>query len=134
MALRFACAHVWRAMACFCLLTATFGCGDGSASGTGSADSSVSERPNAQPRDSVTLSWIPPTENTDGTYLDDLAGYRIYSGASPDDLAPRVTLDNPSLSRYVVEPLAPDELYFAITALNSSGLESGLSEVVKLSS
>jgi len=132
MTLQFACAHAWRALVCFCLLTATFGCGDGS--GTASADGDVSEHPNAQPRDSVTLSWIPPTENTDGTYLDDLAGYRIYSGASPDDLAPRVTLDNPSLSRYVVEPLAPGELYFAITALNSNGLESGLSEVVKLSS
>ena len=129
MALRFACAHAWRAILCFCLLAATFGCGEGS--GTASVDGDISERTNAPPRDSVTLSWIPPTENTDGSYLQDLAGYKIYSGPSPDNLAPRVTLDGPGLSRYVVEPLAPRELYFAITALNSKGQESGLSGVVK---
>src|SRR5690349_20391787 len=126
MTLRFACAHTWRAILCFCLLTATFGCGDGSGSGPASAEGEAAARANAPPRESVTVSWIPPTENADGTYLQDLAGYKIYSGTSADNLTPRVTLANPGLSRYVVEPLAPGELYFAITALNSSGLESGL--------
>lgn len=74
---------------------------------------------------------MPPTENTDGSYLDDLAGYKIYSGPSPDDLAPRATLDS-GLTRYVVEPLASDEIYFAISALNSEGRESDLSGVVKV--
>jgi len=28
----------------------------------------------------ATVSWIPPTTNTDGTALTDLAGYKVYYG------------------------------------------------------
>ncbi len=30
----------------------------------------------------ATLSWTPPTQNTDGSPLTDLAGYRVYWGTS----------------------------------------------------
>ena len=55
----------------------------------------------------ATISWIPPTQNTDGSALTDLAGYRIYYGTSPSSLNQNVELSNPGLtSSYGTGPLA----------------------------
>ena len=60
----------------------------------------------------ATLSWMPPTENADGGALTDLAGYRIYYGRNPNNLEQSIVLDNPGLTRYVVENLTPGEMAF----------------------
>ena len=75
---------------------------------------------------SVTLQWQPPTENTDGTPLTDLAGYRIYYGVDPADLSDLIKLPNPGLTTYVVEELTPNTWYFAMTSVNDRGRESDL--------
>ena len=82
---------------------------------------------------SVTLTWQPPTQNADGTPLTDLSGYTIYVGISSNDYTFReIRLNNPGLTAYVVEDLAPGTYYFAATSLNSAGTESSLSgEVVR---
>lgn len=79
---------------------------------------------------SVTLSWEPPTLNADGSTLNNLAGYRIYYGRSPDDLDQSVVLRNPGLTRYVIENLSPAHWHFAMTSINSSGYEGKRSTVV----
>lgn len=79
---------------------------------------------------SATLSWTPPTHNTNGTQLSNLSGYRIYSGKTRTSLTARVTLKNPGLSRYVVEPLTTGERYFSMTSLNAKGIESARTPVV----
>ncbi|HSG98064.1 MAG TPA: fibronectin type III domain-containing protein [Woeseiaceae bacterium] len=79
---------------------------------------------------SVTLSWQPPTENSDGSPLLDLAGYNIYFGTSSNSYDNQIQVDNPGLSTYVVENLIPDTYYFSATAFNSSGNESAFSEEV----
>lgn len=79
---------------------------------------------------SVSISWRPPTRNTDGTALTDLTGYRIYSGPSASSLTPLVSLRNPGLMRYVIEELAPGTHHFALTALSAAGTESAFSKVV----
>ena len=76
---------------------------------------------------SVTLQWQPPTENTDGTPLTDLAGYRIYYGVDPANLSDLIELPNPGLTTYVVEELTPNTWYFAMTSVNERGQESDLS-------
>lgn len=76
---------------------------------------------------SVTLSWTPPTENTDGTPLTDLAGYRIYWGDGSGSYPNSVTLENPGLTTYVVENLAPGTYEFVATSYNSAGVESDYS-------
>jgi hypothetical protein len=76
----------------------------------------------------ATLSWDPPTENADGSTLDDLAGYRIYYGRNRDNLTQVVVLNNPGLTRYVVENLTQARWYFEMTSVNSSGVESERSE------
>ncbi len=78
----------------------------------------------------VTLSWLPPTENTDGSALTDLSGYKIYYGTSPDALTNTIALNNAGLTSYVIENLVVDaNYYFAITSINSSDVQSGLSNI-----
>jgi len=78
----------------------------------------------------ATLSWNPPTENTDGTSLTDLSGYRIYYGRSESQLNRSVVINNPGLTRYVVENLAQANWFFAMTSVNSDGVESRRSPTV----
>jgi len=79
---------------------------------------------------SVTLSWLPPTENDDGSSLRDLAGYRIYVGRSADSLNRVIVLNNSGLTRYVIEDLAPANWHFAMTSFNARGRESRRSATV----
>ena len=81
---------------------------------------------------SVTLSWTPPTRNTDGTPLTDLAGYKIYYGTGPGTYPNEVPVDNPGLTTFVVENLAPNTYYFVSTSINDADVESDFSnEAVK---
>lgn len=79
------------------------------------------------PSSSVTLGWVAPTENSNGTPITDLAGYKIHYGTASQEYTQVVSLANPSLSRYVVDSLPSGTYYFAITAYNSQGTESVLS-------
>jgi hypothetical protein len=76
---------------------------------------------------SATLSWTPPTTNTDGSALTNLAGYRVYWGTTAGTYPNSVTLNNAGLTSYVVSSLAPGTYHFAIAALNSAGVESAKS-------
>ena len=81
---------------------------------------------------SMTLSWTPPTENTDGTVLEDLAGYKLYFGTTSGRYTNEVRIDTPGISSYVIENLLPDTYYVVATAFTTSGTESGYSnEAVK---
>jgi hypothetical protein len=72
----------------------------------------------------ATLSWAPPTQNADGSALTDLAGYRIYYGRDPNNLSQSVVLNNPGLTRYVIENLTPARWHFTMTSVNEDGAES----------
>jgi hypothetical protein len=76
---------------------------------------------------SATLSWTPPTQNTDGSPLRDLRGYRIYWGGSSGSYSNSVSVNNPGLATYVVEGLTSGRWYFAVAAINTAGAESRLS-------
>lgn len=78
---------------------------------------------------SAALSWTPPTRNTNGTALTNLAGYRVYYGTSSGSLNRIVQIANPGLANYVVDNLAPATWYFAVRAYNTNGAESALSNV-----
>lgn len=76
---------------------------------------------------SATLSWTPPTQNTDGSPLTNLAGYRVYWGNAVGNYTSSAALDNPGLTSYVVENLAPGTYYFVVSARSSAGAESVMS-------
>jgi hypothetical protein len=78
----------------------------------------------------ATLSWHPPTQNTNGTTLTGLAGYKINYGTSSTALTHTVQLANPGLTSYVVESLAPGTYFFGIEAYTSGGAQSSMSSVV----
>jgi hypothetical protein len=78
----------------------------------------------------ATLDWTPPTQNTDGTVLTDLAGYHVHYGMSPDQMTQSVSVSNPGLTSYVVDGLSPGTWYFAVTSYSAAGKESSLSSVV----
>ena len=76
---------------------------------------------------SATISWTPPTQNTDGSSLTNLAGYRLYYGTNSASLTQTVQIANAGASSFVVENLSPATWYFAVKAYNSSGAESDMS-------
>ena len=78
---------------------------------------------------SATLEWSPPTQNTDGSALTNLAGFRIVYGTSATALTQTIEVNNAALSSYVVDGLAAGTWYFAVVAVNSAGAQSIQSNV-----
>lgn len=75
------------------------------------------------------LTWTPPLENDDGTALSDLMGYYIYSGRSPDSMV--VTYFTNSDTPGIVLRYPPvGQFYFAVSAVNVSGIESEITPLV----
>lgn len=79
---------------------------------------------------SATLSWHPPTHNEDGSALEGLTGYRIHFGRHKRNLNRTIVLDNPGLTRYVIEGLTPAHWHFAMTSVDRDGVESSRSKTV----
>lgn len=78
----------------------------------------------------VTLNWTPPTQNNDGSYLNNLAGYRIYYGIAEGQYSEEVQINNAGLSSYTIDGLLSYTYYFVATSVNSEGVESAYSNVV----
>jgi hypothetical protein len=78
----------------------------------------------------ATLDWLPPTENSDGSVLTNLAGYTVYYGTSPDNLAQSVKVTNPGLTAYAVTGLTSGTWYFAVTSYSADGVESSRTTTV----
>jgi hypothetical protein len=72
----------------------------------------------------VTLRWVAPTHNTDGSPLMDLVGYKIYYRKNSGSYSQAVRLENLSITTFVVEELSPATYHFAGTAFSSTGVES----------
>jgi hypothetical protein len=78
----------------------------------------------------ATLSWVAPRTQNNGTMLKNLAGYRIYYGASPGVLNRVRQVPDPRATGAKVTGLPSGTWYFAVTAYSSSGAESTASVVV----
>src|SRR6056297_1722100 len=91
---------------------------------------SIEVLPQGSPGGSATLSWTPPSERVDGTPIGNLAGYRVLYGQSSGEYELAIQIDNPSITRYVVENLGPGDWFFAVTVRTADGLESAPSAEV----
>jgi hypothetical protein len=108
------------------------GCnGDGSSSdpsadspSSGSTNSGAAGNVTPVQNSAVTLSWQPPTENTNGSALTDLSGYVINYGTQSGSYTSSITVTNPGLATYVVDNLSPGTYYFSVTATASDGTVS----------
>lgn len=79
----------------------------------------------------ASLSWTPPTQNTDGSALTTLTGYTVYWGSSHGNYTNSVQLNNAGLSSYVVTQLTPGTWYFVVTALSADGESAYSNEAQK---
>ena len=80
----------------------------------------------------ATVNVTPPTRNTDGSALTNLAGMRIYYGMSPGSLTQQVQLAGTSPTTYTLSNLASGTWYFAATAYTTAGAESAQSALANL--
>jgi len=76
---------------------------------------------------SATLSWTPPTTNSDGSPLVGLAGYRIVYGQVSRQYTQSLDIPSAAITSASVENLVPATWYFAVKAYTSAGVESDLS-------
>ena len=75
------------------------------------------------------LSWTPPTTNSDGSSLTDLAAFRLYRGEESG----RYLLEEilPGVPHKTVT-LLPGRHFFSVTAIDYSGNESEKSEELEI--
>jgi hypothetical protein len=71
----------------------------------------------------ATLSWLAPTTNTDGSALTNLSGYKLYHGTSASALTDVRSISSPGTTIFVFDQLAAGTHYFAMSAVNSAGVE-----------
>lgn len=103
----------------FFLFIPFIGCGGGSGGGEA-----------VGPTTSVVLAWEAPVTNEDGTPLVDLAGYRVYYGK--ESAAYSSVVDVGSLPSCSIGDLGVGNWFFAVTAYDTSGNESGFSDEVSV--
>ncbi len=75
--------------------------------------------------DFVTLTWLAPTENTDGTPYTDPKGFKIFYGMNqggPYDNV--IDLQDAAVTRHVISPLISGSWFFVATAYNLNNVES----------
>jgi hypothetical protein len=93
--------------------------------GTGSISMQAAALSQSAPNGAATLTWQPPTLNTDGSALTDLAAFKVYWSTSQGTYSPTQSTRIPSASRsHTVSGLARGTWYFVVTALNTQGIES----------
>ena len=120
-----------RLVAAAALMSVLAACGgDSDSPAAGTVNSAPSAGPAAvgSGAGAVTLSWTPPTANDDGTPLS-LTAYRVYWGNTRGHYPHSATLENPGLSRYVVEQLSPATWYFVVTAVSADGESAPSNEI-----
>lgn len=104
----------------FLLLALTLPFISGCGSGGGEEDLTLEK--------SVTLAWDTPALNSDGTILDDLAGFTIYYGQSSQNYSE--SIDAGDVNDYTVDNLTSGMWCFSVTAYDASGNESDFSNEV----
>ena len=82
---------------------------------------------------SATLSWVPPTQNTNGSALTNFAGIILYYGTTPSSLTQSVQLASNNQTRYTIGNLTAGTWYFGGMAYTNSGMKSAMSKVVSMS-
>ena len=87
----------------------------------------VKDAPAGGPQ-SVTVTWVPPETNTDGSPVSSLSGYKIHYGTASKKYTQTISIDTVGLTRYVVENLKPGTYFFSVTAVTAQGAESEFSK------
>jgi len=80
---------------------------------------------------SITVGWAAPTDNTNGSNLTNLNGFKVYYGSASKQYTQSVTVSSPSALSQMINALTVGQTYyFAVTAVSSAGVESSYSPEV----
>jgi hypothetical protein len=117
-------------------------CGDSGSSSAGSAagmpnpfGAATSGASLSSPTDkSVTLSWSAPTQNSNGSSLQNLAGYTLHYGTSSEDYTGSIEITSSMTTSYTVSDsnFPRGTYYFAVSAYNAQQVSSSLSGEVSV--
>ena len=77
---------------------------------------------------SVTLEWDAPTTDAVGRPLEDLSGYRLYYRETDSAAGSQTMIELGAETRVTVSGLPAGDYLFAVTALDTIGNESDLSD------
>jgi hypothetical protein len=78
------------------------------------------------------LTWVAPTEDTNGAPVSGLAGYYIYYGTDKSDLSQVIPITGADTTTYVVNGLGAGTYYFAVSAYNTMGMDSTQSDIASV--
>lgn len=76
------------------------------------------------------LRWQPPTANADGSLLQNIGGYKIYWGTEPKSYSDSISVPADTTEWWA--DLQPGMYYFAMSTIDSQGVESHLSQEVAI--
>jgi hypothetical protein len=77
----------------------------------------------------ATVRWAAPSQNSDGSPLTDLAGYRVYHGTNGTSFSEIVQVSGSTSTTYTFNQLTAGTHTFAVSAVTSTGVEGALSTV-----
>ena len=78
---------------------------------------------------SAQLNWTPPTQNTDGSTLTNLASYRVLYGTDQNNLDQNIQVNNAGATSYTVTNLSAGTWHFGVVAVTVDGIESAISNI-----
>lgn len=98
----------------------------------GGASDTISDTQNTTTSSGKVLEWTAPTTRTDSSplSLSEIQGYRIYYGTSPSNLTMLVDLNDDTITDFTVDSIPSGNYYFAVTAYDMDGVESGFSNII----
>ena len=76
------------------------------------------------------LSWVPPTENIDGTPLNDLSGYSVLWGTESRNYSNSLDISDPAQTSVDIG-VNIGTYFFAMKAIDSAGVESSISNELR---
>ncbi len=98
----------------------------------GGAGETSSDTQNTTTASGKVLEWTAPSTRTDSTplSLSEIQGYRVYYGTSPNNLTMLVDLNDDTITDFRVDSIPSGNYYFAVTAYDMDGVESGFSNII----
>jgi len=80
----------------------------------------------------ICLSWIAPTQNTDGTALTNLKSFQVHSGTSANTLSLMTTITDKTKTTFLITGVSPGTYFYGLKAVNSADVLSAMSNVVSV--
>jgi hypothetical protein len=103
--------------------------------GGGGGDKNANNEPDTPNTGNETqqLTWVAPSTRMDGSFLDlsELAGFKIYSGPSSNNLELIADIEDAESTTYDLSDIEPGDYFFGIVAYDSDGLSSPISDRIE---